>query len=125
MACWWHVNSVTMKTTVCPQKRVPSLPFAELRGRSRCEQPVCASSCTSAEETKRLTTDVDGLETAGCPILALSHKPGCPVLARFWLGWGKFQERILCRPRGTPLSFPFHPPLKRWAIIFRARGARS
>ena len=30
---------------------------------------------------------------------------GCPVLARFWLGRGKFQDKILCRPRGTRLSF--------------------
>src|SRR5664279_3202092 len=49
---------------------------------------------------------------------------GCPVLVRFWLGRGKFQDRILCRPRGDSNSFPTHPPLKRWAIIFRARGAR-
>src|ERR1035441_6608552 len=28
-------------------------------------------------------------------------KSGRPVLARFWLGRGKFQDRILCRPRGT------------------------
>ena len=26
---------------------------------------------------------------------------GCPVLARFWLGRDKFQDRIRCRPRGT------------------------
>src|ERR1019366_679289 len=66
------------------------------------------------------------LDVAGCPGQAeIKAKPksGCPVLAGFWLGWGKFQERILCRPRGTRLLFLLHPPLKRWAITFRARGA--
>jgi hypothetical protein len=33
-------------------------------------------------------------------------------------------SKTLCRPRGTPDSlFQPDPPLKRWAIIFRARGA--
>ena len=34
------------------------------------------------------------------------------------------KNKILCRPRGTRLSFsPAHPPLKRWVISFRTRGA--
>ena len=37
---------------------------------------------------------------------------------------GKFQDGTLCRPRGTRLPFSLRPPLKRWAFLFRARGAR-
>jgi hypothetical protein len=42
-----------------------------------------------------------------------------PALGRV----GQIPRQMLCRPRGTRVPFLLHPPLKRWAILFRARGA--
>jgi hypothetical protein len=73
-----------------------------------------------------------GQAHSGCEI---AFNLGCPVLARFWLGRGSYQDRILCRLPGDSNSFFSLPTVetvgyhlsrpRRWGCAGFAQRAES